>query len=238
MEVTNVLIGIQARSTSARFPMKVHEKIGHKAMIEHVIASAEIAAKYINKYSNSTRTLVEVALLIPHGDLLSKYRSKLPVHEGPESDVLTRYAQAAARFKSDYVVRVTGDCPLIPSFLISKMIKTAVVNGYDYVSNVDPRFRTAADGHDCEAISIRLLKHLDETAKDPADREHVTLAARRSPPEWARLGHVTGHVDLSNLKLSVDSLEDLERVRAQYARINEMDHAAAETFGRHCVHKV
>lgn len=238
MEVTHVLIGIQARTTSERFPGKVLEKIGHKAMIEHVIDSCQIAAKYTNRFTHKTRTLVDVALLVPAGDELTKFRHKVQVREGSENDVLSRYVQAANQMKADYIVRVTGDCPLLPSFLISKMIKTAVVNAYDYVSNVDPKFRTAVDGHDCEVISRRLLDHIDKAATQPHEREHVTWMARANPPEWACRANVVGFLDLSNQKLSVDTLEDLERVRAVYERVRRITDLSIEEFGKPHVHKV
>ncbi len=238
MQVTKVLIGIQARSTSERFPRKVFEHIGGKTMIEHVIDAAFEASTYMNRYTDKTKRLTSVALVVPQGDpLVSAYRRRLRVIEGPEQDVLRRYAIAADRASADYVVRLTGDCPLSPSFLITSMVKVALVNGYDYVSNVGDD-RTAVDGHDCEVISEKLLKHLDENAKDPAEREHVTLAARKNPPDWAMRGHVVGYLDLSRLKLSVDTPEDLERVRAEYDRIQTLRERATQAMGVGRVHRV
>jgi spore coat polysaccharide biosynthesis protein SpsF len=233
-----VLIGIQARSTSTRFPRKVFELIGDRPLLKHVISSCKRAADYLNRYMPE-RVLANVAVLIPAGDEIRAhfYRDAF-IFEGPEDDVLARYMMAASRFNSDYICRVTGDCPLIPSYLISKMIKLAVVNGYDYVSNVDPEFRTYADGHDCEVISMRLLEHIHKTATLPAEREHVTLMARTNPPEWASLGLMTGHVDHSGIKLSVDTPADLERVREEYQKVKDKIEDAEEYFGKQSVHRV
>lgn len=237
-DFTSVLIAIQARSTSKRFPRKVFELIGGKPLLNHVIDSCDRAAKYMNNHMHSTRIMVKVALLIPFGDDIGPaFRGRAMIHEGPEHDVLARYASAVERFDADYIVRVTGDCPLIPSYLITKHIKTAKIGGYSYVSNVDEEARTAADGTDCEVISRDLMAWLSENAKDPKDREHVTTLARRSPPEWAKIAHVIGHLDLSSLKLSVDTPEDLERVREAYERVKTAQANAERLHGKASVHR-
>lgn len=237
-EVTNVLIGIQARSTSKRLPRKVFELIGGKSMIRHVVEACDRAAFYMNKNSHKTRIHVSVALVIPEGDeLLSFRRYGKMVVEGPEGDVLSRYQIASKRFHADYIVRVTGDCPLIPPYLITKHIKTAVINGYDYVSNVDEHARTAADGTDCEVISSKLLDFVHSNAMDEKDREHVTTFIRRQTPDWAKVGHVVGHLNMSDLKLSVDTQEDLERVRFHYDRIKFAIESAEAKSGRNSVHR-
>lgn len=237
-QITNVLIGIQARSTSKRFPRKVFETIGGKPMIQHVIDACDRSAKYMNNHSLKTGTHVYVALLVPKGDELAQSRrfGRL-AFEGPEDDVLTRYQMAAKRYKADYIVRVTGDCPLIPPYLITKHIKTAVVNGYDYVSNVDESHRTSADGTDCEVISDKLLDYVHANTRNEKDREHVTTFIRRECPDWAKVGHVVGHLNLSALKLSVDTQEDLERVRTQYDILNRAIETAEAKSGKFSVHR-
>lgn len=235
-----VVIGIQARSTSHRFPRKVFQKIGEKMMISHVLEACERSARYMNGQMGQNKTVTEVALLVPYKDELvgALYRRRgLSIIEGPEDDVLARYVMAARKLEADYIVRVTGDCPLIPPYLITKHVTTARMNGYDYLSNVDDTARTAADGTDCEVISRKLLEWLDVNATDKADREHVTTLARRAPPEWASTGHVIGHLNLSGLKLSVDTEEDLERVRGEYEKLQNAIHSAEAKNGKQSVHR-
>jgi spore coat polysaccharide biosynthesis protein SpsF (cytidylyltransferase family) len=239
MVEVHVLIAIQARSTSARFPMKVQESISGETMLEHVIKACNGSAKYIQDFTRKQKMRVDVALLVPTGDpLIEPMRRRVRIVEGPEQDVLSRYRMALDQLKPDYVVRVTGDCPLLPAFVISKLINTAVMGRYDYISNVDPRYRTAPDGHDCEVISADLLKHMDETAKEPQEREHVTWAARNSPPAWARIGAVVGFTDFSRTKLSVDTPEDLERVRAEHERVEALLKQARKAYGHSHVHRL
>lgn len=238
-EVTNVVIGIQARSTSERFPRKVLELIDGKPLLQHVIDACNRSALYMNRHRDKTRILVQVALLIPEGDMIGDiFKGKAIIVRGPEHNVLQRYAQMASRLDADYVVRVTGDCPLIPPFLITKHIKTAVINQYDYCSNVAESSRTTADGMDCEIFSKRMLAHAVQAATDPYDQEHVTTLMRRARPEWARTGTIVGFLELSGLKLSVDTEEDLQRVRLHYEELKrKIDNAEAE-HGRQNVHRL
>lgn len=218
MAMDTVLIGIQARSTSERLPRKAHLKILGKPILQHVIDRAKDAASYLNRYSSGNGFNTDVSLLIPLGDeIKGAFKGHCPIIEGDEKDVLSRYVALQASTECDYIVRITGDCPMIPAFLIQKIIKIGMINGHDYVSNVgddQETNRTSMDGYDCEFLSSRMLKHLDDHATSAEDREHVTALARREMPDWANYGHVMGQADLSGIKLSVDTLEDYERVTA------------------------
>lgn len=234
----SVLIGIQARSTSERFPSKVFEMIGQKPMLKHVVDACTHSANYLNKLSHKTMASIGVALLIPHNDPIAEnyYFRNVPTVQGDEHDVLSRYYSAMQKLKPDYIVRITGDCPLIPPYLISKMVKLALINKYDYLSNVEPSARTAIDGFDCEVMSDRALRWMHETAKTKYDREHVTPLMRTSPPEWANRGGVINNLNFSDMKLSVDTQEDLTNVRVQYDKVREAAKNAEEIFGRGKVH--
>lgn len=230
------LIAIQARSTSVRFPDKHNELLGGMKIIDHVIEACQKSAEYLNRHKDKNKYLTEVALLIPYND---KLRSRLgvPIFEGPEHDVLKRYKMALDHFKPDYVVRITGDCPLIPPYIISKHIVIAHKNNYDYLSNVDERFRMTPDGVDCEVVSAKLLDYMDEKARTPEEREHVTLMARHKTPGWAKVGFVSSYFDLSHLKYSIDTPEDLRRVREEYDRVRGRYSDAKRVIGRELIHR-
>lgn len=229
-----VLIAIQARSGSTRLPRKAFELIDGKKMLDWVIERCKKAANYLNKKDGiSTR----IAVLTPFSDpIIREFSSRCDIVEGPHLDVLGRYKIALDHYKTDYVVRITGDCPMIPPYMITRMISLAVTNNYDYISNVDERFRTALDGIDCEVMSAKMLQELAEKATLPEEREHVTLLARRSPPLWAKMGAVVGYFDHSEIKLSVDTPEDLERVRHEHTRAHEKYLAAIKLYGHTAVH--
>jgi spore coat polysaccharide biosynthesis protein SpsF (cytidylyltransferase family) len=180
----------------------------------------------------------DVSVLTPPGDpIISKL--KLPTLSAPggEEDVLLRYHHLANHTGADYIVRVTGDCPLLPPSVIVRHVNIATTNEYDYLSNVDERCRTAPDGYDCEVISRRLLTWLHESAKDASDREHVTTLARRAPPAWAKRGAIVSSLDLSAMKLSIDTEADFQSVENEAGKVDRALETAATLFGAN-VHRI
>lgn len=237
--IANVAIGIQARSTSKRFPGKIFSDICGKPMLKWVIDSAHECRNYLGRPNLSRQTKVDVAVLCPWGDeVKARFRNTAQIIEGPEDDVLARYHALLQFHRYDYVVRITGDCPLIPAPIITKCINVAVLNRYDYVSNVDERLRLSMDGMDCEVISARLLKYMHENAKSAYDREHVTTFARSDQlPKEFTTAHLVGYFDLSGLKLSVDTEEDLAVVRHHKERVMAAMEKAEELDGKRSVHR-
>jgi len=211
--MAEVLIGVQARSTSKRLPGKSLEIIEQKTMVEHVLAACHSSAYHINKNVFKNAINCKIALLVPFGDRLATSFVDEYVVEESEDDVLARYVKAARDFQSNFIVRITGDCPLSSPALITKHIMCAVKNDLDYCSNVFDGCRTFIDGLDVEVISRKLLTWLSLNASEPSDREHVTTYFRKAPPSWARVGSIIGHIDLSDIKLSVDTEDELKKVR-------------------------
>lgn len=226
--VTRVLIGIQARSTSKRFPKKAHAPIGPRSMTDHVIWNVLDAIEFMRK---GARDQIEfnTVLLVPEGDELKKTTREITVIEGDENDVLSRYKKAFAIYRPDYVCRVTADCPLLPEYVVSKHIRSAIFGPFDYVTNSDPRFTTCVDGHDCEVMSKRMMRWLFENANTPREVEHVTILCKERPPEWARICNIIGYLDMSGTKLSVDTKEDLEKVIKEYEAV-ERKLSAAKSY--------
>lgn len=228
------MIGIQARSTSRRLPAKAFEMIAGKTMLERVVQSCRSAARQLTEQGRCDATVV---VLVPTGDrIATEMKGRFDIYEGPSEDVLGRYVGAAEARDADLVVRITGDCPMMPSWAIGRIVALAITKNYDYISNVDERFRTAIDGSDVEVFSRRMLADAHERASGAGDREHVTTLMRRDPPSWAELGFVMGYFDLSDIKLSVDTPQDLERVRRATESAATKEFQAQMHFGKSRVH--
>lgn len=224
-----VLIAIQARSNNTRLPGKCMEKIGGITVLSRVLYNAEKSAKYLNNGHGDVK--VNVCLVTPTNDrLVREYENKVTIYEGPEEDVLTRYKIAMDIEKPDYLVRITSDSPMIPPFIISKHITIATKHGFDYVSNVDERCRTSCDGFDTEVVSRKLFDWADKEAKSDFHREHVTTVIRANPPKWARVATLLDYFDYSQLKLSIDTPEDLAFVRGMHDLIEKKLNYAKDHF--------
>lgn len=240
-----VYVGVQARSTSKRFPRKVFAKLGTSTVLGRVLRSVVSAKKYINANENHRGLFCYAALLVPFKDEIigspEAAASDIDLIEGPEDDVLERYRLLADKFCPDYIVRITADCPMIPDHTIAKLIKVGVINGYDYLSNFfeDDRrglIRLVPDGYECEFFSRRMLYWASDNATDPKDREHVTTIMR-TYPEWGKYGVVLPYEDRGEKKCSIDTEDDLTRVRAEHERLDTAYWAAEQKFGGRRVHR-
>ena len=79
---------------------------------------------------------------------------------------------AHKKFKSDIIVELTGDCPLIDPIIIDKIILKYLNNQYDYVSN--SHIRSYPDGFDVQVFSTKLLDYVSSKTKLSFDREYVS----------------------------------------------------------------
>lgn len=236
-----VMIYIQARSTSTRFPKKIFEKIDGKEVLQWVLDSANECCLYINKLYEKNKIFVKTALLIPYNDddIKRKYGKENLVFEGHEDNVLDRFYQANMIYKGDYIVRITSDCPLIPSYLISKAINVCVKNNFDYVSNVDPLTRTCPDGHDVEVMSKRALEWAYRESLEQAEKEHVTLILRSNKiPDFFKVGHIIGHTQDVDKKISLDTKDDLENIKEEYTKVKKCLDNAFEKSGPKSIYRV
>jgi len=129
----------------------------------------------------------EVVIATPH-----HIPSSVPEFIGDERDVLKRYYDCATQFGATTIVRITSDCPMIDPDIIDYAIKYRKKTKLEYV------IFAPVDGLDVEVFSYELLKEAHELAISQEDREHVTPYMRRKT------------------KMSVDSLDDLNKVREMW----------------------
>jgi spore coat polysaccharide biosynthesis protein SpsF len=140
------------------------------------------------------------------------------VSRGEQDDVLDRYYRAALLAKADVVVRITSDCPLIDAEVTDKTIAAFLETSPDYASNA--LMRTYPRGLDTEVMSSAALGRAWQEARKSYEREHVTPYIYEHPTEFKLLS-VTDPIDHSGYRWTVDTPEDLEFVRAVYARLKD-----------------
>jgi spore coat polysaccharide biosynthesis protein SpsF len=140
---------------------------------------------------------------------------------GSELDVLDRYYQAAKLNEADVVVRITSDCPIIESDVIDQVVHDYLEKqpGVDYTSNTTPT-RTFPRGLDTEVMRFSVLEQIWKEDNNPSWREHVTPYIHHHP-ELFRCHGVMNDKDLSHMRWTVDTPEDLTLIRKIY---EEFDH--------------
>lgn len=136
----------------------------------------------------------------------------VPVHRGPEDDVLSRFVAAACEFNADPIVRITADCPLIDFELIDDVIAYYERERADYTFVQGYPLGLGA----AEVIGLPALEraqaqtNLDQTYY----REHV-MTYLTDHPDRFRLHVVDAPMKYRRpeLRLCVDEELDLEVVR-------------------------
>lgn len=138
---------------------------------------------------------------------------------GSEHDVLARYVRASQTTGADVIVRVTGDCPLIDAAIVDSVVSElgAHTSECDYASNTLER--SFPRGLDTEALFADTLLRADRLARSPEAREHVTWYLHRERPDLFLLRSVRAEDDHSDLNWSIDTADDLRRVRALWSGV-------------------
>jgi spore coat polysaccharide biosynthesis protein SpsF len=189
------LVLIQARQGGTRLPGKIAMMLGPKRMLDHVVDRVRATGLAW------ALCRPEDAPQVAEDDVLGRFHAMLTDLD-PEGDAY------------DPILRVTADCPLLDHGLVRRAL--AIVSHsatffdggkYDLVGT-DP----AWDGLDVEIITRASLARAAMTARDPREREHVTLWLRR----YGRC-HIIA-LDGPSLRWSVDDQAGLDFVRAVFAR--------------------
>jgi spore coat polysaccharide biosynthesis protein SpsF len=140
----------------------------------------------------------------------------VPCHSGSVDDVLDRTLAAARAVRAQTIVQVTGDCPLVEPELVAQAVELYRIERPDYVSTVLGG-ETFPVGLDVEVFSTDLLVEVESLTDDARDREHVSIYIYEHPERFRCLGiEAVGHRSRPDLRLCIDTAEDLEVVGAVY----------------------
>jgi spore coat polysaccharide biosynthesis protein SpsF len=204
---------IQARMGSTRLPGKVLKDLAGATVLERVVSRVR-----------RCRLVSDVAVATsaePADDVILNECQRLGTEafRGSEQDVLDRYYRAAQQAGAEVVVRITSDCPLIDPEVSDKTIQKFLVERPDYASNALER--TYPRGLDTEVMTFAALECAWTEARQAYQREHVTPFLYQHPERFKLLS-VKGDHDYSQYRWTLDTPEDLEFLRAVYAR--SIDH--------------
>ena len=201
----NILGVVQARLSSSRFPGKVMQPLS---------AEQTVISTLLNRLSMSER-ISKIVVAIPNNRAnapLKGYVEQLGFQTflGDELDVQSRFLELSSLYSPDWVVRITGDCPLIDPKVVDSVIALAIENDSDYCSNINPP--TYPDGLDVEVFRPAALRKVRDLGSVPLDLEHVTWSLRESG-QFAT-SNLVAATDMSHLRWTVDVPEDLQSLRA------------------------
>jgi spore coat polysaccharide biosynthesis protein SpsF len=209
MEHKKIIVLTQARLGSTRFPAKVLSKIGSDSLLAIHLRRL--------KQSALVKTIVVATTLEDGSDeIVAIAQAEGAIaFKGSTDDVLDRFYQAAKIHSTDYVVRVTSDCPLIDAQLMDKVIHLAIANKLDYASNV--LIEEYPDGQDVEVIHWSALERAWSDAKLTSEREHVTPYIRKHADfhggHLFKAKNLPAPFNCNGIRMTVDEPADLEAIR-------------------------
>ncbi|MGH9226793.1 MAG: cytidylyltransferase domain-containing protein [Acidimicrobiales bacterium] len=202
---------VQARTGSTRLPGKVLMDLNGQPMLGFLLD--RLASLHVDHLVLATSEL-------PQDDGVADVAATkgVAVVRGSETDVLDRFRRAIDSYPADVVVRVTADCPLSDPAVIEAAIDLQATTAADYVSN--SLVRTFPVGLDVEVVTASALREAAREAVDPAEREHVMPFVYRRPERY-RLASLRTDELAGGERWTVDTADDLERVRAIVARLSD-----------------
>ncbi len=164
---------VQARMASTRLPDKVMLELEGRTVLSRVLERCQ-----------AVPGIDAVCCATPEGDdcdpvAAEVERCGVTVFRGSEEDVLDRYYRAAEALQADFVLRVTGDCPLIDPVVCGRVLAEVMEGRADYAVNNMPV--TWPHGLDCEAFTFALLERAAAEATTIFEREHVGPFMRYLP---------------------------------------------------------
>jgi len=208
---------VQARMTSSRLPGKVLSDICGKPSLQRMLERINMASS-IDKVVVATTINASDNLIV---ELCEKL--KVDIFRGDEDDVLGRFCGAAEVAEAEIVIRLTADCPMIDPDVIDEVVSAFSIYNHDYLSNTIDR--TYPDGLDIEVMSIDALREAHKKAVAPFLREHVTpYISGRRPDLGAgdfRVGQIRFVADFSHIRWTLDTKEDLQRIRSLVSKLPE-----------------
>lgn len=208
-----VIAVLQARMRSERLPGKVMADIAGKPLLAHVIERL-----------HHTRGVDRVVLAVPSAEaflfepLARDYGAEICA--GSPWDVLERYYLAARQFPAPVTIRVTGDNPLIDIHMLERSIEKCRSGCWDMVGA-----KGLPLGCSAEVFPTSLLDILNRYGRLDYHREHVTSYLYEHETDFRVLRlRAPRHLTAPQLRLTVDTLEDMTLMRMIYDELYRPGH--------------
>ena len=219
--MSKVIASIEARMGSTRLPGKVLMDVAGAPALTRLVCRLR-RAKRIDG-------IVLATTVNARDDALVEWASRedVPCFRGSEDDVLARVVGAQRMMGADVVVEVCGDMPLLDPAVIDMGVEAFAEGDCDVVTTTSKR--SFPDGVDAQVFRLEDLEEVAETVFDPAVREHVSLHFYQAPKRY-RVRHLEAPraIRRPDLRLVLDTAQDLELIRGIYARLQP---AFGDTFG-------
>ena len=170
MSKKTVVLVIQARMNSSRFPNKSMSDLCGAPLIERIIQRVK-RAKKIGKIILATTKRKDDDVLVKIG---KSY--KIDVFRGSENDLVDRYYQSIRKRNFNHVLRLPADNPIPDPIEYDRLIEYHLKTDNDFSSNICNFMNNGyPDGIGVEIFTVNSLKKIWKEEKRKKYREHIHL---------------------------------------------------------------
>jgi len=207
---------IQARVSSSRLAGKVLLSLPHGSEVSvcgHIIRRL--------KKAKSVDAIIVATTSNPCDDKVVDVANSEGVeyYRGAEEDVLARFFEAAQKYRLDEIIRITGDNPCIDYALIDRVVRAHLQEDNDYTVT-----RQYPTGINVEVLSSKALKVVYENAKQPKEREHLTLYIETHPEAFkVSEKKAPNNYRRSDIRVTLDAEEDYALLNCIFEFLYEKD---------------
>jgi len=203
-----ILAILQARHSSSRLPNKVLKPILGKPMLLHQI-------ERIKNSQTIDKIVVATSSNASDDPIENMCRNNdIDVFRGDLDNVLDRFYQCAKLYKPEYIIRLTGDCPLIDWEVVDSVVRYCINKGFDFVETS----LAFPDGLDTEIMTMSALSEAWKFASLPSQIEHVTQYFITRADKFKN-GVFESSQNLTHLRWTVDEPEDFDLVSKIYQEL-------------------
>lgn len=206
--MAKIIVGIQARLGSSRFPGKSMALLRSEPLIHWVIRGIRRATLIDDVVVLTTTRELDDKLVKVIGD-------RARVLRGHPDNVQSRFSDLIQQTGCSHVIRITADCPLIDGHLLDKLVQLGNQQEADYShilaqSNYENAF---PNGFNAEYFDVAAFEKMKRLGSESRHQEHVTLAVEEFPDQFS-IGRLAAPPDCCRpqVKLSIDSPQDLARI--------------------------
>lgn len=198
---------IQARIGSTRLPNKIFKKLCGHPLIWHVVQRL--------KYSKELERIIIATTTNKNDDIIEDWclKERIPCYRGSESNVLSRYYEAAKKYCCQNIVRITADDPFKDPEIIDSVIRMFKSEQLDFGYNNLPA--TFPEGLDTEVFTFSILEKAFFSSTDSFEQEHVTQFFFRNL-NLIKSNNLLNTNDLSWMRWTIDTNLDFEMVSLVY----------------------
>jgi spore coat polysaccharide biosynthesis protein SpsF len=225
---------VEARMSSKRLPHKVMLKVMGRPLLDLMIERLK-KINFVNDIIIATTTNKDDDEIVN----LAK-NNKILFFRGSENDVLKRVVLAAKKNKTDVIVQITGDSPLVDKKITENLINFFIENQdkYDFVSNDAGYYnrefkKTFSLGLSAKVFSSSLLYKIEKITDNKIDREHIVNYILKNNEKYRIHNYEADNKYFRpDLRFTLDYLEDYKVIKLIYENlyVKNIDFSATDIF--------